>query len=264
MKNIFNFLKICLKKILPESMLNFLKKNRYYNTVKNFRIEREPDLNLSKNLINEGDTIIDVGANIGIYTKYMSEFVGRNGRVFSFEPINITFRFLNNNIKLLKLNNVQSYNYALSDKNDEKIMIIPSVIAGENYFRATITENESEMGSSRNFRVKSIPMDEILDNKIKYSFIKIDVEGHEEKVLKGGKNIIEYSKPILLIEIDGDLADKTNSAGRVNQFLIDLGYTTFVNYNQKLRRWKEGIYSINYFYIHRDSLEQLNKKNIFI
>jgi len=257
MSNIFNFTKILLKKVLPTSFLNIVKKRHYVNTLKNFNLENEPDLALSKNLIMNGDLVVDIGANIGIYSKHMSEFVGLKGKVFSFEPILTTYTFLKNNISLLGLKNIESYNFAISDNSDVKTMVIPSVIAGENYFRATIVEKENKSDNSTSYEVQSVPLDKILNPSLKYSFIKIDVEGHEENVLKGSKETIEFSKPILLIEIESDLADSTTSAGRINQYLSNLGYQIYLNNNQKLVKWKEGASSINYFFIHKSSLPQI-------
>jgi predicted methyltransferase len=80
-----------LKTYLPDKLLNKIKRLHYYKTLKFFKIESEPDLLIVKEFVNEGDLVIDIGANIGVYTMYLSNFVGIKGKVLSIEPIPLTY-----------------------------------------------------------------------------------------------------------------------------------------------------------------------------
>lgn len=247
----YNLLKIISKKILPEKLLNTIKSGHYYKTLRDFQLESEPDLQIVKNLVKDGEQVADISANIGIYTKFLSKFVGQNGKVLSFEPIPITYNFLSNNIKKLKLSNVNAFNFAVSDKRTELKMIIPSVIAGENFFRAMVTEDEKSE-KVKSYCVKSILLDDYIDHFENCSFVKIDVEGHEENVLKGGLNFINKFKPNLLIEIGDKLEDENLASGRIRITLEKLGYTAYVNKENSLVKWQPGLISVNYFFLRDD------------
>ena len=54
----------------------------------------EPELDLLKIGLRPGETALDIGANFGIYAHYMSKAVGKNGKVYSFEPVPFTFQTL--------------------------------------------------------------------------------------------------------------------------------------------------------------------------
>src|SRR5215469_11112259 len=66
----------------------------------------ERDAVVARKLISPGDTVLDIGANIGVYSRMLSRCVGPQGTVYAFEPIPHTFDFLSNNIRKLGLKNV--------------------------------------------------------------------------------------------------------------------------------------------------------------
>ena len=94
----------------------------------------EPDLKVVEHLIKPGDSVVDIGANTGLYTKRMSELVGRDGRVFSIEPVPLTFDILGFNVGKLGLTNVELINCAISDTNGSVIVEVPLYESGEENF----------------------------------------------------------------------------------------------------------------------------------
>jgi len=242
---LFIIAKKMAKKILPEVLLNNIKRKHYLKVLRNFDPNEEQDLAVVKLLVEKNETTIDIGANIGIYTKYFSEYVGTKGRVLAFEPIRITYDFLKRNTKELNLKNVICYNIALSDSNGEVIMEIPSVIAGENYFRARIIKKKDLDQKLRTYRIQTLILDEIKEidhNNI--SFIKCDVEGHELSVLKGSRKTILASKCPLLVEVNEDPLYDENALSVFN-FLIELKYKPFWYDGKNLNKYKEGDRSVN-------------------
>jgi FkbM family methyltransferase len=222
----------------------------------------EADFTVIKYLINRGDHIVDLGANMGFYTKYLSELVGSNGKVHSIEPIPTTFELLKFIVKKLKMDNVSLMNYAISNVEGNATMEIPVYEDGEeNYFEARVIEHPT-IASLNTTSVRLTTLDILFSHSKHYiAFIKCDVEGHELKCVLGAKKIIKQMKPSWLVEIWGDL-DDTSSEGykTVSQFET-LGYKAFWFDKQHLRRRNRGEKSINYFFFMEHHLRSLNEKN---
>lgn len=126
-------------KYFPKKLSGYLQKIYYSWMVNNFRESQEPELAIIKNLIKNGDWVMDIGSNIGVYTKFLSKFAGTKGKVFSIEPIPRTYEILCSNIKKLRLNNVEAINCACNDTCGCTVMEIPgSGKAEENFYGARI------------------------------------------------------------------------------------------------------------------------------
>ena len=93
---------------LPDRLLKVARAFHYRNSLKQYDIDAEPDLHACRSILKTGDTVLDVGANIGVYTKFCSEFVGPSGRVISLEPVPETYSYLVGNVRALKLENVNA------------------------------------------------------------------------------------------------------------------------------------------------------------
>ena len=124
-----NHLNVALKKyisrILPDNVIQMLKKLYYPIKLKLANEDYEADLRVLKYLVDSGDFVLDIGANIGIYTKFMHELVGDSGCVYSIEPIPRTFEILCWNVKRLGLTRVKTINCAISDDDGIAKMEIP-------------------------------------------------------------------------------------------------------------------------------------------
>lgn len=196
---------------LPERWQTELKRLHFKRQIKKGTfITDEPEYNILDSFIKKGDWVIDIGANIGHYTKKFSELVGENGRVISFEPVPVTFSLLASNVQFFNHQNVTLINTAISDKTEIVGFFIPKFSTGlKNYYEAHV-----ENLSTSSLSVLSISIDSLhMDQKI--SLVKIDTEGHELFVIEGMKNLIKESRPILIIE--------TGSAEVINN-LKSMGY----------------------------------------
>lgn len=171
----------------------------------------EPEYKLLHNFICSGDWVIDIGANVGHYTKRFSELAGPNGRVIAFEPVPTTFSILSANVQLFAHTNVTLVNAAVSDKLDVVGMDIPKFSTGLiNYYEAHLSSpTASELS------VLTLSLDSLcINNHI--ALIKIDAEGHELFVLNGMQNLLEKHHPVLIVE---------TSSKEVSENLSRLGYT---------------------------------------
>jgi len=147
--------------------------------------------------IKDGDTFVDIGANIGIYTNFIPQLVWEKWKVIAFEPIS---KIYNQNMKSIQANkytNVTLYNLACSNKKQEtKIYFKEGNIwwshIGKQEILGDVEEN-SEI-------IKAIIWDDILLKENKIDFIKVDTEWYEWKVLQWIQKVINRDKPKIIIE----------------------------------------------------------------
>ena len=141
--------------------------------------------------VKAGETFLDIGANNGYYSLLLSAALGGNLNVYAFEPYLPSFEKLLANRALNKLENIRPYMIALSDK----------------YGAATLYKHYFEDGRNT---LTPIDKDEITDSETvalgllddyvtKADWIKIDVEGHEYEVLKGGEKLLKNNQDIKII-----------------------------------------------------------------
>ena len=140
-----------------------------------------------RNKVSDFSHTIDIGGNIGNHSFYFTNICGAK-KITAFEPIK-------SNANLFKINNplAKLYNVALSDFEGSCDMFNPN----------PWNEGTYKMGSSSNFKTYPQIEVKIFDNfNLKdISFVKIDVEGEEVKVLKGMKNTLSSNLPQLCVEI---------------------------------------------------------------
>ena len=201
-----------LLNIFPQSHLHLIYRN----------IEPHFQQILSK-YINKGDTVFDIGANIGYVSTAMSKLVGQDGKVFAFEAVPMTAKAFTENIKLNNCTNIQLIQKALSDKVGKATFRIPN--GGENHSMASMMWHKSD-DDTINVAVDTIVIDQ--DEKLKQitpSFIKIDVEGAEGLVVKGMQELITKSSPVIFIEC--------SKAGRnvVWEIMKKLNYSCFLSHD---------------------------------
>lgn len=196
---------------LPNSWQVELKRIHYGGQIKkgNFLTD-EPEYKILHQLISPGDWVIDIGANVGHYTKKFSELVGEHGRVIAFEPVPTTFSLLSANVQKFKQPNVSLINAGVSDKLDIAGISIPLFSTGlDNYYQAHISP-----AAGSELSVLTLPLDALkLPHKV--ALVKIDAEGHEAFVLRGMRELIKSSLPTLIIE---------TSSEEIIRELASLGY----------------------------------------
>ena len=155
--------------------------------------------------INDDDVIIDIGAHIGLFTLFASQFC-KKGTIFCFEPIKENYNILLSNLKLNNLGNVKPFNLAVSSSDTNVTLFFSKDEAGHSMF----------VDNSKPIRVNSTSLKKILDgNSIEHcDLIKLDCEGAEYEIIQSlplsyfkriSKMIIEYhfvdSKPTLINEL---------------------------------------------------------------
>jgi FkbM family methyltransferase len=213
---------------------------------------------LLEKLILPGSDVIDTGANVGLYTKFLSKFVGSGGKVLSFEPIPETFSYLKNNIQRLNLKNVIALNVAVSDNQGKAIMQIPKFTDNRlNFYEAAIIDKPT--ASNIHFEVETNTLDDLCRQyNMHPNFIKCDVEGHEWFVFKGSDNIITRYKPIILVEINQDLSNPDPNTASLLSYLDKNGYQIYITANNRLKK-RESEKRVNYYFLTNEHINRLKE-----
>ena len=177
--------------------------------------------------ISKNDVVLDVGAHFGLFTLLMSELVGEQGEVHSFEPVPHTFSILKQNVKNKK-SIILNLNAAWEDNKD---LIINDYGLSSSAFNSLKGSRNNQIKNNKvtkYINIKAIKLDDYVKTKgIKPSFIKIDAESAEYEVLKGMNYILKEVKPIICIEL-GDLGVKgAYQSLSIVRYLINYGYKPF-------------------------------------
>lgn len=144
------------------------------------------------------ETVIDVGAHIGLYTLIAARVIGQNGKVISIEPDEANLAVLRKNVAINNLNNTIVLPVALGNVSGWKKFCAGVMPSGSSFYPA----RRRALYKVRAVRkIKSVTLDELLENLgIKnVEWIKIDVEGAELDVLQGGESFLQNSKNLKII-----------------------------------------------------------------
>jgi len=197
----------------------------------------EEEMQIVQELCSTDKISLDVGVFRGAYSYLLSK---HSLKVVGFEANPIMFKYLDRNLTSI-IKNLELYNLALSNDEGDVELKIPLrkksffKVNFEDYYEcglATISkENNLDGKEIHIFNIKKARLDSFQFNN-KVGFIKIDVEGHEQKVLEGSVKILEKNQPNLLVEIE-ERHRKLNPDYTIS-FLKEIGYQCFVFDEAKL------------------------------
>ncbi|MBC8251296.1 MAG: FkbM family methyltransferase [Candidatus Nitrosopelagicus sp.] len=207
------------------------KQARQYSVIDVEKEYNPLEMKIIKENVTSGDNVIDVGANIGIFTLSFSKSVSTYGKVFSFEPEPKNFEVLKKNISINNIENVILENLAVSNQKG-----VTKLFISENHGAHSIFNQTTHKTTGKTIDIKTIRLDDYFEKKSigKISFVKIDVEGVEYEVLKGMNDILEKNESIkLLIEfIPEQLLDFGTEPRRLLEFLKEKKFSIyFFDYN---------------------------------
>ncbi|MGB1646582.1 MAG: FkbM family methyltransferase [Crocinitomicaceae bacterium] len=180
------------------------------------------ELNLLYSHLSEDSVFVDIGANFGLYSLVASQKITNSGKIICFEPFPKNYAALKKNISLNSKSYIISENIALGDKKDELSLYYQPTEKNLGMVSANFIEN------SKTIEVDVMSFDEYVnENGIdKIDFIKIDVEGFENKVIIGMKKTLELFSPMILIEIfdEGSINSNHHNA---HDYLTRIGYSKY-------------------------------------
>lgn len=167
-------------------------------------------------LCTPGDVVFEVGANIGAHTVPLARRVGPGGAVYAFEPQRVVFQALCANIAINSLANVHCHWMALGEAAGTINVPYLDPAKRQNFGGLSMGGN-----SARSETVDCRTLDHFIDLP-RLRLVKIDVEGMEQAVIRGGHRLLDKFKPLLYLE--NDRVDQSESLIRL---LDSLGYDLY-------------------------------------
>ena len=177
----------------------------------------EAELNYIANNIRSGATVIDVGANVGIFTISLAYAVSEKGRVWSFEPLVENLERLQENIHLNGLKNIDVFPVGLGNFCGNLDMHLSNDLAYATSRRPVNKKIEVETRQTEVRRLDDLWQEA---ERPQVDFIKIDVEGAEIDVLHGARELISACSPQIIIE-----AHKHQQLKLLSEFFKEVDYS---------------------------------------
>lgn len=168
-------------------------------------------LNIIKPHLGDG-AILDIGANIGTHTYAYSKIIDPS-KIIAIEPNSECCECLKRNVK-----NCHILNYAISDKVGEAEFLLDNCNIGASYF--------VEGQGTKTYSLDSIKNElASLVKNIKFSFIKMDIEGYEFKAITGAQLFISENRPKMWLEVNvGALERAKTSEHKLLNLIQSLNY----------------------------------------
>ena len=209
-----------------------------------FRDQRA-EISAMRAIVQAGDVVADIGANKGAYLYWLRHAVGMSGRVFAFEPQPTLARYLRAAGTMLNWSNVLVNEVAITDAAGTARLHVPG--RGESP-EASLENSIAEVGGHA-YDCKIDRLDAQLMDVARVSFLKIDVEGHELQIFRGGQDILTRHAPALLFECEArhlhhhsmqDVFDFLGTFGYEGSFFSTTGLRPLGDFDPKTHQNQDG------------------------
>jgi FkbM family methyltransferase len=190
-----------------------------------------------RRLLDKGEIFWDIGANIGYFSLLAAAALQHTGQVIAFEPGQVAYARLLDNIGLNPFRNIATFNLAVTDREGEAALYLAA---------ETADGCASLYGGGGEASAREICPTVSLDGFAAShalpgpDFIKIDVEGAELFVLRGARGILAVSRPLLLVEMKAEtLAASGTDKHQIQELLAGYGYVPSFPYKRKWYRARD-------------------------
>lgn len=206
----------------------------------------ETEYLMQTNVLKKGDTMFDLGANIGYYVLLESKLVGDTGVVYAMEPVSKCFERLKENVELNNLKNVQLFKVGAGDKNTKAFINV-----GKNLNLSAMTFYRNADFTSQE-EVEMVTIDSFLADKKAPALVRMDVEGFEYAIVAGMTKTLAHPDLQLLIEVHSGILTEEQMRTMFDSFRkndFDMG----VVFKQPPITWLKKDFTM------RKSIQWLNK-----
>jgi FkbM family methyltransferase len=184
--------------------------------------------------------VYDLGANIGYYTLIASKSVGKNGKVYAFEPLPPNITYLRKHVELNGLNNVHIYECAVSNETGKTLLTNCA-----NNVANSICINSPMFQFGKSIEVAVAKLDDlILNGEINPpQLIKMDVEGAEFNALRGSQKILKAYHPTIFLSTHN--CHNKGGHKKCCDFLTAMGYSlNYLNYHERKTEMDDPWYEL--------------------
>jgi FkbM family methyltransferase len=192
-----------------------------------------------KTLLKPGMTCIDIGSNIGYYVLLESVMVGSDGKIIAIEPSPRAYKYLQKNISLNTLKNVEKCQFAVGDF-DGTVDFRVSAVSNTS---AVVTKQEpfGNQPSDDLEPIITVPVMQ-LDSFVRerqlqrLDFLRMDVEGYETRVINGSLSTLKQFRPMIMMEIHIDKTNPSQTLEITNMLrkLEQLGYKMILCFPRRI------------------------------
>ncbi|WP_048921937.1 FkbM family methyltransferase [Rufibacter radiotolerans] len=183
--------------------------------------DKYPELFFLRKIIRPGSTCIDIGANLGYYSTFLSRLAGPEGKVLAVEPVPLFGRIWKDNVRASGVDNLTLLPFALGGENTTIEMGTP-VRDGLVHHGMTKIASSAQEQYAQKYQVEMRVPDELFADLDRLDFIKCDVEGYEHQVFAHLQETIKKFKPLIQTELNG-----TDNRKAVIEILTGLGYGVY-------------------------------------
>jgi FkbM family methyltransferase len=160
----------------------------------------EKETNFVPLLVKPGMTVLDIGANVGVYSLPLARRVGPAGKVYAYEPASEPRRLLEKSRQANSADNLHIVAAAVSDRPRQARLL--AGISSE-------LHSLSEGGEGESVSVTTLDEEDAVRNWGSPDFVKIDAEGEERRILEGARSFFTRHSPLVMFEVKaGAVVDK--------------------------------------------------------
>lgn len=168
-----------------------------------------------RRFVERGDTVIDIGANLGYYTVLFARWTGPEGQVYSVEPVPLFREVLRRNAR--SFSQVEVVPYALGNESATVQMGVPEAAAPHRHGMTRILPSEEQA----TFEAEVRPPISVFGDLARLDYVKCDIEGHEGTVLPAMTALLREHRPTVQVEVADD------NRRSIYQMMEELGYRAY-------------------------------------
>jgi FkbM family methyltransferase len=192
--------------------------------------------------VDEGDVVVDVGANVGTFTLKAWKETGEKGKIFAFEPESRNYKRLCRNLRINRCANVVPINAAVSDFNGTADFYVKEVSLQNTLLPETTLTIDTHTVTVVKVPVRTVSS--VLEDfgMDRIDFLKVDAEGAEFEVLRGVEKLMSDRK---IGKVSVATYHSKEQTKIISDFLKNLGYQVRVFRNEGLGHFHlEHVYGI--------------------
>lgn len=207
--------------------INFITDiDNYESHFENFVIELIAWMYSEVHTTNHNHAMIDIGANIGIVTKILLDYIDKHsGLVIAIDahPNWLDkFQYVSHPL-------VQKYNIGCYSKKCTKSFIGQEELTGDGFIGMSPVKERLDLKKLKSFKINCDSLDNLIETDKHISFIKIDAESADFEVILGGEQLIRKHRPCIIFEFSGQIFEKAHAHTRDDffKFFKDINYSLF-------------------------------------